>query len=151
MLNTSNDRWAALALRLTLLTGCRIGEVLKLVADQIDVERALWSKPAATTKSKKLHIIPMQDEALKVTLELLAVGVPTYENVRVLWSRVNVAIGQPGCRIHDLRHSRASSLARQKASLVEIGRLLGHAKPSTTQRYVHLVAADLRDLVERTA
>jgi integrase len=148
-LNASNNRAAALALRLTLLTGCRIGEVLTLAPDQIDTERAIWAKPAAYTKQKRLHVVPLQPEALKVALELLDTGVPTYGDVRWLWAHVNVAIGRPECRIHDLRHSRASSLARAGASLVEIGAVLGHTKAQTTQRYTHLVGEDLRKLVER--
>jgi integrase len=123
--------------------------VLKLVADQIDVDRALWSKPAATTKQKKLHIVPLQGEALKIARQLLEVGVPTYDHVRYLWDIVKVTIGRPECRIHDLRHSRASSLARAGGSLVEIGAVLGHTKAQTTQRYTHLVSGDLRQLVER--
>ena len=132
-----------------MLTGCRIGEALSLRADQIDADRAIWSKPAATIKQKRLHIIPLQPEAMHVARELLDVGVPTYGHVRWLWAQVNVAIGRPECRIHDLRHSRASSLARAGASLVEIGAVLGHTKAQTTQRYTHLVGEDFRKLVER--
>ena len=45
---------AALALRLSLLTGCRIGEALQLTAEQLDVAHKTWIKPAATTKQRKI-------------------------------------------------------------------------------------------------
>ena len=148
-LKAHNDRSAALTLRLTLLTGCRIGEALKLAPDQIDSARKVWVKPAAYVKTARTHIIPLQADALDVAKQLLDVGVPTYDGVRIVWERVKEIIGRPECRIHDLRHSRASSLARAGASLVEIGAVLGHTKAQTTQRYTHLVSGDLVNLVER--
>ena len=70
-LKAHNNRSAALTLRLTLLTGCRIGEALKLAPDQIDSARKVWVKPAAYVKTARTHIIPLQAEALDVAKELL--------------------------------------------------------------------------------
>lgn len=41
-------------------------------------------------------------------------------------------------RIHDLRHTYASWLAQEGVDLSEIGKMLGHRNPTTTQRYAHL-------------
>ncbi|MBR1153567.1 site-specific integrase [Bradyrhizobium sp. JYMT SZCCT0428] len=149
-LDADDTRNAALALRLALLTGCRIGEVLLLEPSQIDAKRKLWIKPAASTKQKKLHIVPLQAEALAIAKELLHIGLPDYDGCRRAWLRVRTIIGREDIRVHDLRHSRASALARGGASLPQIGRVLGHTAPGTTQRYAHLVATDLADLVERS-
>lgn len=144
-----NNRPAALALRLALLTGCRIGEAIGLKADQIDAAHKLWIKPAATTKQKKVHVVPLQPEALAIAKDLLSIELPDYEDCKRAWKRVRKIVGREDVRIHDLRHSRASALARGGASLMQIGRVLGHTVPQTTARYAHLVDADLVDLVER--
>jgi integrase len=139
-----------LALRLALLTGARIGECISLSAGQLNASRKLWIKPASHTKQKKVHIVPLQPEALAIARELLAIGLPDYESCKRAWERARKIIGREDVRIHDLRHSRASALARGGASLPQIGRVLGHTAPATTQRYAHLVATDLVDLVERS-
>jgi integrase len=148
-LDADHNRPAALVLRLALLTGCRIGEALTLTAKQVDLKRALWVKPSSHTKSKKTHIVPLQKEALAVLRELLKLDLPDYPQCRRAWWRVRAKLKRPDIRIHDLRHSRASALARGGASLPQIGRVLGHAAPATTQRYLHLIDSDLVDLVER--
>lgn len=43
-------------------------------------------------------------------------------------------------RLHDLRHSFASTGAGASLGLPIIGKLLGHAQPTTTARYSHLDA-----------
>jgi site-specific recombinase XerD len=53
---------------------------------------------------------------------------------------VRAAAGLVDFRWHDLRHSCASFLAQNGASLVEIGSVLGHSSPSVTAKYAHMVA-----------
>ena len=149
-LEADSNRPAALALRLALATGARIGEILTLAPEQLNIGRRVWIKPHQLTKQKKTHILPLQSDALTIAQALLAIGLPNYTQVKLLWKRVRVAIGRPEVTIHDLRHSRASALARNGASLPMIGQVLGHASASTTARYAHLVDGDLRDLVERS-
>jgi len=146
-LRGDNDRAAGVALRLSLMSGCRVGEAIGLMREQLDVPHLLWVKPASSTKQKKVHILPLQKEAMTLALELLELGGTDYESCKRAWKRARKVIGRPDVRIHDLRHSRASALARKRASLPQIGKVLGHTSPQTTQRYAHLVAADLVDLI----
>ena len=146
----TEDQAAALAIKLAMLTGCRIGEACALHTEQIDVTHSLWIKQAGQTKQRKLHVTPLGKASLQVARELLNARPPTYKQCHECWLRVRAEIGRTDVRLHDLRHSRASALARTGASLQQIGKLLGHASPRTTERYSHLVDADLRALVEAT-
>jgi integrase len=67
------------------------------------------------------------------------------------WMAMRAEAGVPDVRIHDLRHSFATILARSGLSLPMIGKLLGHANPATTARYAHLFVEDLRKAVRPVA
>ena len=54
------------------------------------------------------------------------------------------------CRPHLLRHTFASGLLEDGASIVEVKQLLGHERIETTMRYSHVADARLRRfLVDR--
>jgi integrase len=53
-------------------------------------------------------------------------------------------------RFHDLRHTAASYLAMNGASLLEIAEVLGHKTLAMVKRYAHLTEAHTRSVVERT-
>ena len=54
-------------------------------------------------------------------------------------------------RLHDLRHSHASHAVMNGESLHVAGRLFGHRRASTTNRYFHLDDATLSQAVGRVA
>jgi integrase len=56
---------------------------------------------------------------------------------------------RPTVRFHDLRHHHASMIANQPgASLMLVGKLLGHTQPATSQRYAHLFRSTEEAAVE---
>lgn len=57
---------------------------------------------------------------------------------RARWDAACRAAGVGHVRVHDLRHTYASWLLQSGVDLAEVGRLLGHTSPLTTQRYAHL-------------
>jgi integrase len=164
VLDSAEDQRAASIIRLCMLTGARVGEVRTARFDQFNLDYAIWSKPAATTKQRKIHRVPIsQDVAAIVRLRLQAVprgnpwlfpgetvGQPVRE-IRRFWLRVQRDAELPDVRIHDLRHTFASLLVSGGASLEMIGKLLGHSQMQTTQRYAHLMDSPLRAGVDTVA
>jgi len=74
--------------------------------------------------------------ALAVTNQ--AGGPMDESNFRRAWMRACRLADIGHARPHDLRHTYASWLLQDGISLAEVGRLLGHKSPLTTQRYAHL-------------
>jgi integrase len=59
------DRQSADIIRLLLLTGARRGEVLAARWADIDLSAGVWSKPAAATKQKTAHHVPLSAATLQ--------------------------------------------------------------------------------------
>lgn len=151
------NRRGADVIRLLMLTGARRGEVLNARWEQFDLNRAVWTKPAATTKQRRLHRAPISGAtvALLRTIRMCVnadcpwvfpgdvEGQPLIE-IKRFWDDVRGEAKLPGVRIHDLRHTFASLLVSGGMSLPMIGKLLGHTQVQTTQRYAHLFDDPLR-------
>ena len=60
----------------------------------------------------------------------------------------NVDATLKNVRLHDLRHSFASFLVNQGASLYVVQHLLGHTQPRTTQRYAHLAPETMQEAAQ---
>ncbi|WP_369404236.1 tyrosine-type recombinase/integrase [Sphingomonas soli] len=58
------------ALRLTILTAVRSNETRKATWGEFDLERAVWSIPAARMKMKEAHVIPLAPAAVKLLRSL---------------------------------------------------------------------------------
>jgi integrase len=155
------DRQAADIIRILMMTGARKGEVLAMKWSDIDLSTGNWSKPAATTKQKRDHIVPLSAPVRQLLAEIRGrqpEGEYVFPSDRVDGHRVNLknawkaickAAGITGLRPHDLRHSFASQLASGGASLPLIGALLGHTNASTTSKYSHLFDDPQRRAVEK--
>jgi integrase len=163
------DRRAADAVRLLLLTGARRGEVLGARWADIDLTTGSWSKPASSTKQNRPHHVPLSAPAralLARIREEQAGSQPTGSlgafvfpsatsatghlvEIKKSWASIINAAGISDLRLHDLRHSYASSLVSSGASLPLIGAMLGHSSPTTTARYAHLFQDPQRAAAER--
>jgi integrase len=150
------DRYAVAALRLLILTGARLREVLHAKWEQVDIERGLIFLADSKTGKKPLYL---SGAAQKVLADLPRIegnphviagandGAPR-SDLKKPWAAVSRAAGLEGVRIHDLRHSFASFGAGASLGLPIIGKLLGHSQPATTARYAHLDADPMRRAVD---
>ncbi len=68
----SRPEVAARALELTVLTAARVGEVLGAEWSEFDIERAVWTIPAARMKSRKEHRVALSKRALTILSDLAA-------------------------------------------------------------------------------
>jgi integrase len=155
------DQDAADIFRLLLLTGARRGEVLGATWDQFDLKEGVWTKPATATKQKQRHEVPLNAPARQLLARRLSKhdASPSWVfagrssghriNLHRSWGLICRAAGITDLRIHDLRHSYASTLVSAGFSLPTIGALLGHSQPQTTARYAHLFDDPLRKATER--
>lgn len=156
------NRRAADVIRLLMLTGARRGEAMNARWEQFDLESAIWVKPAAMTKQRRLHRTPLSGAAVAL-LRLIrervpndcpwvfpgdAEGKPLIE-IKRFWDDVRKQADLVDFRIHDLRHTFASILVSGGMSLPMIGKLLGHTQVQTTLRYAHLFDDPLRSGLER--
>lgn len=155
------DQQGADIVRLCLLTGCRSHEAMSARWDAIDLEAGVWTKPGATTKQKTDHVVPLSAPVRQLLANLRrqtnsvwvfpAPDSGTGHRVTIAksWRLLCKAAKITGLRVHDLRHSFASQLASEGASLPLIGSLLGHTQPQTTARYAHLFDDPQREALER--
>jgi integrase len=65
------------------------------------------------------------------------------------WRKALREAGVRNFRFHDLRHTCASILAQQGATLLEIADVLGHRQLNVTKRYAHLTIGHKARLVNR--
>lgn len=161
-INAHPDQHAANALRLLILTGSRLSEVLNATWDMFDLQRGLWIKPSAHTKQKKIHNLPLSSAAVALIANMyeardkdhpyLFPGTPTKANPTIKprvdlkgpWDAIKKEAKLVNFRKHDLRHSYASQLVAAGVPLFDVGKLLGHTQIATTMRYAHLADDPLR-------
>ena len=150
------DPFAIAAIRLLILTGARVHEILDMKWAYVDDERGLINLPDSKTGKKSIYL---SAAALSVLASLpriegnssVIAGLKTGEpraDIKKPWAAVSKAAGLEGVRLHDLRHSFASIGAGASLGLPIIGKLLGHSQPATTARYAHLDADPMRRAVD---
>ncbi len=150
------DPLAVAAIRLLILTGARLREILDARWSQVDLERGILFLLDSKTGRKPIY--------LSAAAQAVLAGLPRIEgnphiiagakdgapraDLKKPWAAVRRAAGLEGVRLHDLRHSFASVGAGASMGLPIIGKLLGHSQAATTARYAHLDADPLRRAVD---
>lgn len=158
-LDSRQDTPSLLALRFLFLTGARRGQVLKAKWEEFDLDEAVWVKPSSHNKNKRPHRVPISLGAIDVLRRARRLSNVDYVfpghsgealvEIKRLFKAVRIEAGIENFRIHDIRHSYASFLVSDGASLPMIGKLLGHTQVSTTNRYAHLEDSPLRQATNR--
>jgi len=153
------SKWPKLYLLvlLALTTGARSGELERLTWGDIDWDRHEAAIHQTKNGDKKtLPLIPAVMEELirhKGTdsrLVFASIKRPDVAyNHETAWKEALKIAKIKDFRFHDLRHTCASYLAQNGATLLEIGDVLGHRNLSVTKRYSHLATAHKSALINR--
>lgn len=149
-----------------LATGARKGEITGLKLPDLNLEQG--SAILRDTKNGETRSVPVVDhlkEALSAHLEWRKQAFADLDpptpwlfprrdgqqpiDIRKAWENARDAAKLEDFRFHDLRHSTASYLAMNGASLLEIAAVLGHKTLQMVQRYAHLSDDHTRDIVTR--
>ncbi|TIV73079.1 MAG: site-specific integrase [Mesorhizobium sp.] len=136
------------AIRLLMLTGCRLREILNLRWSEYDDQRGLLLLPDSKTGRKtvvlssaaqaELDSLPRVGEYVIAGQSAATEKEKPRADLKKPWAAIAGRAGLTDVHLHDLRHTFASVGAGDGMSLQIIGKLLGHADAGTTQRYAHV-------------
>lgn len=156
-INVDENRIAAQAIMLLLLTGARRNEVSHAKWEYVDwVKRSLL---VPISKTGRPRSIALNGQALALLRSVAPVPGNPYifpspvtgrpsASLHFPWARIRERALLDDVRLHDLRHSYASFLVNNGISLYVVQGLLGHTQPRTTQRYAHLAQDTLLEAAE---
>ncbi len=142
-------------IRLLATTGCRHGEIRKLMwrevgADTLSLEdsktgpRTVYLNSQARAlidrqpRTESPYVFPSLDDPMRPVTDSSS-----------LWRLVRKRAGIEDVRLHDLRHNFASQAVMQGIPLPTVARLLGHRQVSMTLRYAHVADRDVEAAAER--
>ena len=129
-----------------LNTGLRIGEILSLTWESVDLENNLLSVFAH--KTNKIRGVPINTGARRV-LEYWALGRKSefvfynhetgnpFVDLKAGFELACRKAGIEGVTWHTLRHTFASRLVARGVDIVTVQQLLGHSTVTVTMRYTH--------------
>lgn len=143
---------------IALHTGARRGEILGLKWPDIDFERHIAL--LHNTKNGEKRKLPLYGSAYNELVKLrkrtrsksgYVFSLPKSNKpigIKETWNRVRRNACLEDFRFHDLRHTAASYLAMNGASLVEIAEILGHKTLNMVKRYSHISESHVEQVVK---
>jgi len=150
---------AILAARLLILSGCRLNEIMTLQWAHVDLAERVLRLPDSKSGAKVVHLgqpaVELLRDAQRIDCNpwVIAGTLPgkRLSDLQPFWQRVRARAGVKDVRIHDLRHTFASTAVASGQGLPMIGKLLGHTQVQTTARYAHLAAEPVKAAADTVA
>lgn len=132
-----------IALRLACVTLQRGGEVCGMHTGEIDLNTKLWTIPASRMKTKRIHVVPLSDEAMNLIKYAIALNGEGYlfpsprdkdkhidrRAFTRAMSRICDAMGIERATPHDLRRTGATNLTSESIGIPRfiVSQVLGHS------------------------
>lgn len=121
---------------LLLATAQRRGEVAQMRWSEIDLDGRIWVIPAERSKNGKPHVVPISDYALRILTAMVRhldsdwVFTTTrrcpINSFSKATRRIHEASATSGWRLHDLRRTAASGMARAGVAPHVVEKVLNH-------------------------
>ena len=135
----NQDQLIGTIYKLLLLLGQRAGETCQMRWSDLELDKAIWTIPTEITKSERLHIVPLPEQALELILNMKPVtgnkkyvfNSPKLEDQPITWihkatARIKKDSSIADFRPHDLRRTMASNLAEKGVNRTVLGKILNH-------------------------
>ena len=156
----SSSPWLYPVVVLALSTGMRAQEIMQLTWDRVDLKQGRML--LELTKNGERRAVPLAGHALDLLKEhnkvrrldtnLLWPGHVHADKpveLRQPWLAALKAAGIEDFRFHDLRHSAASYMLMNGATLGELAEVLGHRTLQMVRRYSHISESHAHGVVAR--
>jgi integrase len=126
------------ATKVLILTGQRRHEVMRMTWDEVDLDKRVWSLPSERVKNGRAHVVPLSDIAIEIlrTMSLsqkdglVFVGCRSHSRGKRM---LDEAVGPIApWKIHDLRRTFSTGLAKAGVALQVTERILNHKSGSVS-------------------
>ena len=149
----SNNPAIWLMVELAIETGMRQGELLGIKVDDVDLKSRTIH--LALTKNGSARDVPLSEKAFSLISNQLEETATSKlfsnwqsgDGFRSTFRRVCHRAGVSGLRFHDFRHEAASRLFEKGLNQFQVAAITGHKSLHSLQRYTHLKAVDLVELL----
>ncbi|HIJ81893.1 MAG TPA: site-specific integrase, partial [Desulfuromonadales bacterium] len=162
---TTKNKHLYLIVLLALSTGARQGEIMGLEWRDVELDPQRKRVVLRDTKNGETRAVPLVDRAYELLKEhskvrridtpLVFPGASKSGKdakpliIREAWESAVHKAGLENFHFHDLRHTCASYLAMNGATLAEIAEVLGHKTLSMVQRYSHLSEQHVKGVLSK--
>jgi integrase len=146
----SRNKDLRVAVILALNTGLRLGELLGLTWERVELSRGVIRLDL--TKSGRRREVPLNSESYEALVALMpkpSGRVFRTKGIRKAYENAVANAKLDDVNFHTLRHTFASWAVMRGVSLKELQELLGHSSLAMTMRYAHLAPEHLRSAVTR--
>jgi integrase len=125
---------------LLALTGQRREEVAKLAWEELDLTQRVWTIPKVRTKNAKPHVVQLSDQSIAVLRRMekrgpyvFAVrGTKPFQDFAVAKRKLDELSKVTGWRLHDLRRTCVSGMARLGIAPHVADKILNHQSGTIT-------------------
>lgn len=154
----SSNKHLHAVLTLALFTGARKSEIRTLTWAQVDMKRReIYVEETKNGERRTLRLYGRAFDVMKDLFERRAGSAycfPSRDGLRPVdfryaWENLREKAGLTNFKFHDLRHTAASYLALNGATLNDIGEIIGHKSMKSSKRYTHLTEGHASRLQEK--